>query len=131
MKQEGGQSNLKKGRIAAAHVPFNRIRQVTPMYTPCNIYFFAPIRVHDPNGISIGSAVFCTAHRRASLYFTMGCPCPLKITRSHGGSRPYLIRCILCPPKATTQTASDRFNRFYRVHDSGRPTDRHTTLLGL
>jgi len=28
-----GQSNLTKGRIAAAQVRFNRIRQIAPMFT--------------------------------------------------------------------------------------------------
>jgi len=54
----GGQSNLTKGRIAAAHERFNRIRQVAPMWPPSNARFLGPARVHNANGISAGSAVF-------------------------------------------------------------------------
>jgi len=36
--------------------------------------FFGPTGVHIPNSIWIGSAVFCTAHDRESLYFTIGHP---------------------------------------------------------
>jgi len=43
-----GQSNLSEGRIATAHERFSRIHHVAPM---C-------IRVHSPNSISMGSAIF-------------------------------------------------------------------------
>ena len=39
--------------------------------TPSNTWFLGPTRVFIQNGISIGSAVVCTAHRRVSYYFTM------------------------------------------------------------
>ena len=48
----------RKGCIAATHGRFNRIRQVAPMCTPSNTWFLGPTRVHNPNDISIGSAVF-------------------------------------------------------------------------
>jgi len=60
----------QKGRIAATHWRFNRIRQVAPMCT-C---FLGPIWVHVPNGISIGSAVF--AWRTTENPFTTGRPSP-------------------------------------------------------
>ena len=41
------------------------------------------IQAHNPNGISIGSAVFAQM-TAVSLYFTMGRPFPLKIVYSHG-----------------------------------------------
>jgi len=53
-----GQSNLTQSRIAAAHGRSNRIRQVALMCTPSNTWLLGPTRVHIPNGISIGSAVF-------------------------------------------------------------------------
>jgi len=53
-----GRNNLTKGRIAAAHVRFNSIHQVAPMCTPFNTCFLGPTQFHNPNGISIGSAVF-------------------------------------------------------------------------
>jgi len=38
--------------------------------------FLGPLRAHNANGISIGSAGFCTDDCRVSLYFTMGSPFP-------------------------------------------------------
>jgi len=35
---------------------------------PSNTWFLGPTRVFIPNSISIGSAVFCTSHRKVSLY---------------------------------------------------------------
>jgi len=43
---------------------------------PSNICFLGPTRVEIPNGISIGSAIFCIDHGRVSLYFTTGRPYP-------------------------------------------------------
>jgi len=34
---------------------------------------------------------FCTGHCKPSLYFTTGCPFPIKIAHFHGGSEPPLI----------------------------------------
>jgi len=48
----------QKCRIAAEHGRFSRIRQVAQMCTPSNTCFLGPTRVHNPNCISIGSAVF-------------------------------------------------------------------------
>jgi len=50
---------LQKRRITPAHGRLNRIRQVAQICTsPSNTCFLGPTRVHIPNGISIGSAVF-------------------------------------------------------------------------
>jgi len=49
---------LHKGRIVAAHGRFSHLCQVAPMCIPSNTSFLGPTRVHIPNGISIGSAVF-------------------------------------------------------------------------
>jgi len=54
--QQVVKSNLTKGRIAAAHQRFSRIRQVTPHFW--STWFLGPIGVHSPNGISIGSVGF-------------------------------------------------------------------------
>jgi len=56
--QTSGQSNVQKGRIAAAHGRFYRIRQVAPMCTHSSTWLLGPTPVHMPNDISIGSAVF-------------------------------------------------------------------------
>ena len=56
-----GQSNLTTGRIAAARGRFSGIRQVTPVCTPHAHHttcFLGTTRVHNPNGISIGSTIF-------------------------------------------------------------------------
>ena len=47
----------QKGRIVAAHGRFNGISQVAPVCTGPNTCFLGSIRVHTPNGISIGWAV--------------------------------------------------------------------------
>jgi len=62
--------------------------------------FLRPIQIHNPNGISIGSAVFVqfTAECSYTLYF--------KIAPFRGGSRPHLIHGSLGPPESSTQTAS-------------------------
>jgi len=52
---------------------------------PCNTWCFRPIRVHNPNGTSIGSAVF--AQMTAECFYTLqrfAC-FPLKIVPSHVG----------------------------------------------
>jgi len=64
------------------------------------------IQAHNPNGISIGSAIFCMDGRTVSLYFTMGCPFPLKTVPSNEGSGPHPIHSSLGPPESSTQTVS-------------------------
>jgi len=76
-----GESNLKRGRIAAAHgrsIVFNRWRQCAP---PSNTCFLGPTRVHNPNGISIRSAVFAglTIDRQTDMYVTIGRICARSI----------------------------------------------------
>jgi len=60
----------QKGRIIAAHGRFSGIRRVAPVCTPPNTCFLRPTRVHNPNGISIGSAIFvqltAVCHRACS-----------------------------------------------------------------
>ena len=68
-----GQNNLTTGRIAAAQRRFNGICQVAPVCTPPDTCFLGPTRVHNPNCISIGSAVFAQLTAE-SLLFTMGLP---------------------------------------------------------
>jgi len=52
-----GQSTLTQ-RLHRRHTQFNRICQVAPMCTPSSTCFLGPTRVHNPNGILIGSAIF-------------------------------------------------------------------------
>jgi len=51
---------------------------------PCNTCFLQPTRVHNSNGISIGSAVF--AQLTAECHWAcLSLSCPIKIALSHGG----------------------------------------------
>jgi len=50
--------------------------------------------------------------------FTMGRPSPSKL--------PHLIHSSLGAPEASTQTALERFSRFYTAHYYDRPTDHAT-----
>jgi len=91
---------------------------------------------HNLNGISIGSAVFCTAHRTVSLYFTMGRPSsPLKIAPSHRGSKPISTPWFLGPTRFLnrncTLIGSAVCTADYLDRPTDRPTDRQTTLFGL
>ena len=106
-----GQSNLTYGRIAAASfgppnmngsIVFAKLRQCACL---CNTCFVGPVRFHNPNGISICSAIFAqfTAEcRRAcpGMFFS------IKIAPSHGGSGPHLINDSLVQSKPMIQTAS-------------------------
>ena len=87
-----GQSNLTKGRTAAAHGLFNGIRQVAPMCTPCNTCFLGPTRVHNPDDISIGSAVFL-AKLTAESHYTLQRAAPYPLIIAH--LNPHLIRASL------------------------------------
>ena len=76
---------MTKVRIAAAHGRLSCIRQVAPVCTPPNTSFLGFTRVHQPNGITIGAAIFAqltAEYRRArpGMYFT------LKIVPSHGAT---------------------------------------------
>jgi len=77
---------------------------------PSNLLFLGPVRAHNPNGITIGSAVFCIDDRRVSINFTMSRPfprpqnCPFHLD-------PHLIHGSLGLPESPTQTASRRFCR--------------------
>jgi len=59
-KTKSGHSCRRKRRIAVAHGWLKRTRQVATMCTPSNrpTCFLGPTWVHNPNDISIGSAVF-------------------------------------------------------------------------
>jgi len=65
----------------------------TGIWTPSNLRFLGPVRAHNPNGITIGSAVF-------AQMTAMGCPFSLKIAPSHGGCGPHLIHGSLGLPES-------------------------------
>jgi len=68
------------------------------IWASCNTCFLGPTRVHNPNGTSIGSAVFAqfTSECRRTC---RGMPLPLKIVPSHGD-------LYHGPPDSASQTTS-------------------------
>jgi len=82
------------------------------IWTASNICYLGPTRVHNPNGISIGSAVFVC---RASVYFE-DVPIPSKLPPSHEDLDPYLIHGSFGPRKSSIQTASRLVEPFCRAH---------------
>jgi len=112
---------------ATVHGRFSRIHQAVPMWPPCNTCFIRCIRVHNPNGISTGSAIFAQLIA-VSLYHTLQhnrppLP-PSKLPLPIGVSGSHLIHGSLSPqPKWHL----DRFSRFCRAHNC----DRQTTPLCL
>jgi len=82
----------QKGRIAAAHGGFGRIRQVAPVCTPSNRRFLRPTRVQRHLD---WFSRFCTAQGRRYLYFTLGHLFPLKISLVHGEPGPLSNACFL------------------------------------
>ena len=69
-----GQSNLTKGRIAAAHGRFNSIRLVAAVCTPPN-NAPEPTRILSTDGISIGSAILRN-WRQNVVRYGRACPFP-------------------------------------------------------
>ena len=55
---------------------------------------------------------FCTAHGRASLYFTMGRPLPSKLPLSTGVSGHHVIHSSVDSKESSTQTASQSVELF-------------------
>jgi len=74
--------------------------------TLSNTWFFRPIRAHNANGISIGSAVFAQmiAAKCVPILYN-GTPLSPQNCPSHGGVDPHLIQRFLGPREFSTQTA--------------------------
>jgi len=81
---------------------------------PCNTWCFRPMRAHNPNGTSIGSAVFAqmTAECLHSLQW-FAC-FPLKIAPSHVGIWTLCNTWFIGPTQV--RKVLDRFSRFCRAH---------------
>jgi len=72
------------------------------IWTLSNAWFLGPTRVHTPNGISIGSAVFAGSPiKNGSIVFARLRQCA-----------PHVTRASLGPPQSTTQTASGSVRSF-------------------
>jgi len=83
----------QKGRIAATHGQFSRICQVLPVCTHLIHASLKPLESTSQR-TSWSVLVFCTAHSRMSLYFTMGRPFPLQVAILHDTT--------ICNNKATS-----------------------------
>ena len=88
--------------------------------------------LHIPNGILIGSAVFCRAHGSRPQYFKMGRPFSLTLILSQGRSR-HPVPWFLGPTRAhnanSASIASAVFARLTIVTD--RPTDHATPSVTI
>jgi len=115
---------------------------------PCNTWCFRPIRVHNPNGTSIGSAIFAqmtaelVSWSLTSLFSTnmaisetkMTAEClhnlqwfacfPSQLPLPVLASGPPLIHGSLGPPESRTQMATWSFQPFLQGWQSDRKTDR-------
>jgi len=80
---------------------------------PPNTFFLGPIRVYNPNGISIGSAIFCGVAEHGQLN---------RIRQVVPVCNPRNI-CFLSPPETTTHTASQSVQRF--LHSSRQSVIGH------
>jgi len=97
---------------------------MAPMCTPFNTCIRGPTRVRNPNGISIGSAIFAklTAECRRAC---QGMSFPIKIAPLLGGDLdPHLTHGSMGQPESTTQTASRSVEPFCRARYFDRQTDR-------
>ena len=100
------------------------------MRTPSNTCFLEPIRVHNPNGISIGSAVFAQLMAGSPYTYTVGrlplriAPCAWGIL-TMGYLDPYL--CFLGLTRVHNPNGISIGSAvFCRAHDRDRQTDRQT-----
>jgi len=75
------------GMSRASHFAFKIALHVWGSGSQSHTWFLGPTRVHAPNGISVGSAVFGRpfAKRFALCYRTVGCPVCLTVTLVYRG----------------------------------------------
>jgi len=94
---------------------------------PCNTWCFGPMRAHNPNGTSIGSAVF--AQMTAECPYA-GLPVsPSKLFLPMLASGPHVIHSSLGPAESGTQMATWSFQPFLQgslVWQTDKATDRPT-----
>jgi len=64
------------------------------------------VRLHNPNGISIGSAFFAQMTTECPYTLQWDAPSPLKIAASHGGSGPPSNTWFPGPTRVLDPTAS-------------------------
>jgi len=111
-------------KTASARGRFNRIRQVSPMCTPSKTCFLGPTRVHIPNVISIGSAIFTQLTARSAYTWQWATTFPLKTAPSHGDLDPIWYMVPWVYRSAQPRWHLNRFSLFYRAHYRDTPTGR-------
>jgi len=132
-KITSGQSNLTKA-ASPPHMDgslvFAKSRQCAVCTLP-NTCFFGPTRFHNPNGISIGSAIFAQLTAGGQYISQWVAVPPSKLPTRIRRSGPHLTHGSLGPCESTSQTKSQSVQPFCTAHDRDRQTDRRTTLFRL
>jgi len=72
--------------------------------TPPNTCFLGPTRVHNPDGISIGSGIFAQLVAECRRH-DMACPSPKNCAFTLGNLDPTLVRGSLGPPESFVKMA--------------------------
>jgi len=98
-------------------------------WTPCNTWFLWPIQAHNPNGISIGLAVFVQMTAESHYTLQWDAPSPSKLPLLMGDLDPHLIHGSLGSLESSTRAASRLVQPFLQGSLVWQ-TDRQTTLLG-
>ena len=95
---------------------------------PCNTWCFGTMRVHNRNGTSIGSTLFCTDDRGVSvpiLYNALPVS-PSKLPLPILASGPHVIRGSLGPPESGTQMTTGLYQPFLQGSLVWQTSDRQT-----
>jgi len=102
--------------------------------TPSITWFLGLFWAHNPNGITIGSAVFAQMTAECPYNVQWDAPfLPQNSPVSWGIWTPHLIHGSLGQPESSTQTASQSVQPFLQgllVWQTVWPIDQQTTLLG-
>ena len=85
------------------------------IWTPSHSWFLGPFRDHNPNGITIGSAVFTQMTTECPYTLQWAAPSPSKLPLRMGDLDLNLIHGSLGQPECSTQTASRSVCRFCRA----------------
>ena len=90
--------------------------------------FLGPIRANNPNGMSIGSAVFAQMTAECPYTLQWGAPSPLKIAPSHGGPGPQSNIWFLGPSQVLNPNGIWIGAAVFAglTSETDRPTDRQT-----
>jgi len=114
--------SYSRGFIHTIHVPSHEAMRAHWRYlvNTIELCFLQPTQVDNPNGKSIGSAIF------AQLMADCRRACPgmsftLIIAPSHGGSEPHVIHASLGPPESITQMVAPLVQPFLHRRPHSAP----------